>query len=73
MAHHYGTKNLGVNYGMLFISWGVAGVLGPLLAGKIFDSTSTYQISYIVSAVLLVLASVLTFVNSTKDLKSISI
>lgn len=69
VAHHYGTKNLGVNYGLLFTSWGVAGVIGPLLAGRIFDITSTYQLSYSVSAVLLVLASGLTFVNSSKNLR----
>ncbi len=70
IAQHYGTKNLGVNYGLLFTSWGLAGVIGPLLAGKILDSTSTYQISYSISAILLVLASVLTFVNNHTPIKT---
>ena len=29
-----GTKNLGVNYGLLWTAWGVAGVIGPIIAGR---------------------------------------
>ena len=28
-ADFYGTKNLGLNYGVLFTAWGAAGILGP--------------------------------------------
>ncbi|HHW48338.1 MAG TPA: OFA family MFS transporter [Clostridiaceae bacterium] len=62
IADYYGTKNLGVNYGLLFTSWGFGGVIGPLLAGGIFDATGSYNISYVVSAVLLIIACLLTFV-----------
>lgn len=72
-AQHYGTKNLGVNYGLLFTSWGMSGIIGPLLAAKIFDVNNTYQISYIVSTILLIFASVLTFVKITKKSKDISL
>jgi len=61
IADYYGTKNLGVNYGLLFTSWGFGGVIGPLLAGAIFDATGSYNISYIVSAILLIVACLLTF------------
>ena len=67
IADYYGTKNLGVNYGLLFTSWGVAGVIGPLLAGRILDTTGEYGLSYIVSAVLLIIASAFTFVLRKKD------
>ncbi|TYQ16862.1 UNVERIFIED_CONTAM: OFA family oxalate/formate antiporter-like MFS transporter [Acetivibrio alkalicellulosi] len=60
-AQNYGTKNLGTNYGFVFTSWGLAGVTGPLLAGKIFDLTESYNYSYLVSALLLIGASLLTF------------
>ncbi|MFZ5987843.1 MAG: L-lactate MFS transporter [Bacillota bacterium] len=72
-AEYYGTKNLGVNYGLLFTSWGCAGVIGPLLAGRIYDSTGSYTISYIVSAVLLIVAGLMTFTfikSSDKGLKT---
>ena len=32
-ADHYGLKNLGGNYGLLFTAWGLAGLLGPVIAG----------------------------------------
>ena len=32
-ADYFGTKNLGSNYGLVFTAYGVAGVLGPFLAG----------------------------------------
>ncbi len=60
-AASYGLKNLGVNYGLIFTSWGIGGVIGPLLAARIFDSAGNYNTSYIVSAVLLVIAGIITF------------
>lgn len=32
-ADYFGTKNIGSNYGLVFTAYGVAGVLGPFLAG----------------------------------------
>ncbi|ABB15233.1 L-lactate MFS transporter [Carboxydothermus hydrogenoformans] len=52
-ADYYGTKNLGVNYGLVFTAWGIGGVLGPLLAGKVVDLTGNYLIAYKISAALL--------------------
>ncbi|RPJ01519.1 MAG: MFS transporter [Deltaproteobacteria bacterium] len=60
-ADYWGTKNLGLNYGILFTAWGVGGVFGPLLAGKIADSTGSYQMAYVISATLLIFAAILTF------------
>lgn len=67
-ADYYGTKNLGVNYGLVFTAWGFAGVIGPLLAGRILDTTGSYQLSYILSAVLLILASVFTLRIKNKSM-----
>jgi len=36
-ADFWGTKNLGINYGMLFTAWGVAGLLGGRIGGKLYD------------------------------------
>jgi OFA family oxalate/formate antiporter-like MFS transporter len=62
-AESYGIKNLGVNYGLVFTAWGLGGVIGPLLAASILDSTGSYNASYIVSAALLIIAGVLTFLS----------
>lgn len=55
----YGLKNMGFNYAILFTAWGVGGVLGPILAGYILDSTGGYHFAYMVSAVLCFFAAVL--------------
>ncbi len=64
-AELYGIKNLGVNYGLVFTAWGFGGVIGPLLAARILDSTGSYNASYIVSAVLLIIAGAITFMLKT--------
>ena len=58
-ADFYGIRNLGVNYGLVFTAFGVAAVTGPVLGGKIFDSTGSYALSYTISAVMLLAAAAL--------------
>jgi OFA family oxalate/formate antiporter-like MFS transporter len=58
-ADFFGVKNLGVNYGLVFTSWGIAGIIGPILAGRVADLTGTYNTSYIVAGIMLVLGAVL--------------
>ncbi|MDD4923083.1 MAG: OFA family MFS transporter [Bacteroidales bacterium] len=53
----FGMKNFGVNYGLIFCGWGVGGVVGPLLGGSVADATGTYSISYIVSAIMLLMGA----------------
>jgi OFA family oxalate/formate antiporter-like MFS transporter len=60
-ADFYGVRNLGVNYGFVFTGFGVAGVFGPLLGGKIRDVTGTYSTSYTISAVMLLVGATLAF------------
>jgi OFA family oxalate/formate antiporter-like MFS transporter len=60
-ADFYGVKNLGVNYGFVFTGFGVAGVFGPLLGGKIRDVTGTYSTSYTISALMLVVGTALAY------------
>src|SRR5713101_4713813 len=42
----WGTKNAGVNYGLLFTSWGVAGIIGPRIGGKFFDKYHNYEYAF---------------------------
>jgi len=62
-ADLWGTKNLGLNYGVLFTAWGVGGVFGPLLAGWIADANGSYELAYQVAAVLLTLATFLALLS----------
>ncbi len=58
-ADRYGVKHLGVNYGFVFTAFGVAGVCGPLLGGKLRDLTGSYATAYTISAVMLLGGAVL--------------
>lgn len=48
----WGTKNAGLNYGLLFTSWGVAGIIGPRIGGVLFDKYKNYQMAFYTAAVL---------------------
>ena len=51
-ADFYGSKNLGLNYGLVFLGWGVAFFV-PLAAGVIRDMTGSLDGAFYVSAGLL--------------------
>jgi len=57
-ADLYGTRYLGMNYGTLFTAWGAAGILGPLIGGRIFDRFQDYRYAFYIAAVLAVIAAV---------------
>ncbi|MEG2288774.1 MAG: OFA family MFS transporter [Clostridium sp.] len=61
ISDFYGVKNFGGNYGILYTAWGVAGTIGPIIAGLVFDSTGAYNLAYIISAGLLAVAFILAF------------
>ena len=52
----WGTKNAGLNYGMLFTAWGVAGVIGPRIGGVLFDKYKNYQMAFYWAAGLAAIA-----------------
>jgi MFS transporter, OFA family, oxalate/formate antiporter len=52
----WGTKNAGINYGMLFTAWGVAGIIGPRIGGVLFDKYKDYQAAFTWAAGLAVVA-----------------
>lgn len=57
-ADYFGSKNLGANYGFVFIGWGL-GFLMPLAAGFIKDYTGSYDLSFYISAGVLIVAVLL--------------
>jgi OFA family oxalate/formate antiporter-like MFS transporter len=52
----WGTKNAGVNYGILFTAWGVAGIIGPRIGGVLYDKYQDYQAAFYTAAVLAAVA-----------------
>jgi OFA family oxalate/formate antiporter-like MFS transporter len=53
----FGKKNFGLNYGILFSAWGLGGVAGPLLAGKVVDIFGSYTSAYIIASALSIFSS----------------
>jgi OFA family oxalate/formate antiporter-like MFS transporter len=57
----WGTKNAGINYGLLFTAWGVAGIIGPRIGGKLFDQYKDYKAAFYTAGVLAIVALVFEF------------
>jgi OFA family oxalate/formate antiporter-like MFS transporter len=55
-ADFWGTKNAGINYGMLFTAWGVAGLLGGRIGGLLYDKYHNYQMAFYTAAGLAAVA-----------------
>ncbi len=45
-ADFWGTRNAGINYGILFTAWGVAGIIGPRIGGVLFDRYHNYEAAF---------------------------
>lgn len=60
-AESFGTKNLGANYGAVFTSYGVGGILMPILAGRAWDIFGSYLWAFIIAGGICVIAGILGF------------
>jgi len=53
----WGLKSLGLNYGLLFTSWGVGGFVMTRVSGMIVANTGSYVWSFVIAGVLLAVAA----------------
>jgi OFA family oxalate/formate antiporter-like MFS transporter len=64
----FGTRHFGVNYGLVFSSWGVGGLILSIIAGATYDATKastgvgSFNLAFFIAAVLLVIAAIGTFI-----------
>ena len=63
-ADFFGTKNIGINYGWVFTSYGVAGIFGPMLGGYVKDTLKVYDQAFLIAAGLCVVAALLALITS---------
>ncbi len=63
----YGVKNLGVNYGLIFTSWGAGGVFGGLIGGMVRDATGTYTAAYLTASLLCFISIILALLIKTPE------
>ena len=58
---NFGSKNFGANYGAVFTAYGIGGILGPILAGQVWDQFGTFKTAFIIAAVACLVAAALAF------------
>jgi OFA family oxalate/formate antiporter-like MFS transporter len=56
-ADSFGSENVGLNYGFVFTSYGVGGIVGPILAGMVIDAGMSYMYAFIPAAILCFVAA----------------
>ena len=54
-ASLFGSKNNSVNYGIMFIGFALAGLLGPSAVGTIYSRSGSYQPAFLIAILLAVL------------------
>jgi OFA family oxalate/formate antiporter-like MFS transporter len=59
-SDYYGSKNLGINYGLVFTAYGAGSVLGPIMASYFRTFNGTYLPAFYISIVLALLGGTLT-------------
>jgi MFS transporter, OFA family, oxalate/formate antiporter len=62
---YFGTKNMGVNYGLVFTAFGV-GALSPVLSSIIYDVTKSYTFIFILVGILAGIGQVLSIYQKRK-------
>ncbi len=62
----WGLKNFGINYGLLFTSWGAGGFVMSRLSQMVMASTGSYASSFMVAGMLLVIGAMVTLTLKPK-------
>lgn len=58
-ADCFGAESLAVNYGFLFTSYGIGGIVGPILAGIVQDAGLSFLYAFIPAAIMCAVAATL--------------
>jgi OFA family oxalate/formate antiporter-like MFS transporter len=58
-ADFFGTPNAGAIYGAMIVAWSIGGVVGPLLAAALYESSGSYTLPFTVIGIIAVVALVL--------------
>jgi len=61
-ADSFGSKNVGKNYGVMFTAYGIAGIVGALVAGLIVDLTGSYFMAFALTGILAIVAIIFTVI-----------
>ena len=62
-ADFYGTPNAGAIYGAMIVAWSIGGVVGPLIAASLYESSGGYTLPFTVIGVIAAVAIALPLVT----------
>lgn len=62
-AHYFGTKYMGLNYGLILSAWGFAGLIGPIVIARAKDLTGSFAGMLPLIALVLLSSVMLPFVT----------
>jgi OFA family oxalate/formate antiporter-like MFS transporter len=72
-AHCFGTKFMGLNYGLILSAWGFAGLIGPILIARAKDLTGSFSGVLPVIASMLAAAVILPYLTKKPALQAIEV
>ena len=61
-AGQFGRKNSSVNYGIMFIGFNIAGLLGPMIVSRVFQQTGDYGNAFLIAMAFAAAGLALSFV-----------
>lgn len=64
-SDNFGTKNSSMNYGIMFIGFSLAGLIGPQVMSAIYKSAGSYHIAFLIAMAMAICGLALTFVYRT--------
>lgn len=68
-AENWGVKNASANYGVMFFAYGIAAIVGPILATSLFSPEKGYSMAFIVSTGMALLGILITLFYMSRKKK----
>jgi OFA family oxalate/formate antiporter-like MFS transporter len=65
-ADNWGTRHLGVNYGIMLTAWGIGGLAGPVIGGYMYDVTGRYTYAFWIGSILAIVTLILMYIVTRK-------
>ncbi|MCK4365192.1 MAG: OFA family MFS transporter [Thermoplasmatales archaeon] len=65
-ADSFGSENVGLNYGFIFTSYGIGGIVGPILAGAVQDAGMSFLYAFIPAAIMCFIAAFLAIIYKSE-------
>ena len=60
---NFGARNVGQNYGAVYTGYGVGGIVGPIMAGHIWDTQHSYALAFNIAGAACLVAAALLYVK----------